>query len=221
MEDIDLISIWQAQSRQLERTLAINTHLLKELTKQKAQHAMASLKDLKKTGIVVSVFYLLFLGYLLYYAFSNYSSAWNYFIVSVGIILIINVKAFADYIRHLVWANRINYDGSILTIQKELAGLQLSIIQHAKTMCLQFPFFTTFYLSDNWFPSEIGWGYMVFQCLLTGAFTVLSYWLYQQHNVENLDKAWFRNMLAGSGGKSVMDAMAFYKELEQFSIETD
>ena len=62
--------------------------------------------------------------------------------VSVGIILIINVKGcFADYIRHLVWANRINYDGSILTIQKELAGLQLSIIQHAKTMCLQFPFF--------------------------------------------------------------------------------
>jgi hypothetical protein len=152
------------------------------------------------------------LGYGLVYAFSNYSSAWNYFIVSVSAIALINIKGFSDYIRHLVWTNGINYNGSIIEIQQQLSRLQLSIIQHAKIMCLQFPFFTTFYLSNKWFPQDVGFGYIVFQVLLTGSFSFFSYWLYKNHKLENLDKEWFRNMIAGSGGKPVLEALEFSKE---------
>ncbi|MEO8960959.1 MAG: hypothetical protein ABI325_03705 [Ginsengibacter sp.] len=219
MEKIELINIWKAQNTKIEKTLAINQLLLKETINNKAKTSLRSLIKLKTAGIIAFVFYLLLLGYALSYAFSNYSSAWNYFIISVSVIVLVNVKGFADYIKHLVWASNINYNGSIMEIQQQLSRLQLSIIDHAKIMCLQFPFFTTFYLSNKWFPQEVGPGYIIFQVLLTGSFVYLTYWLYKIHKPENLDKKWFRKMIAGSGGKPVMEAVEFYKELEEFKKE--
>jgi hypothetical protein len=219
MENIELINIWKEQNSKIEKTLRINQILLKETINTKAQNSLKSLVRLKTSGIIAFVFYLLLLGYALTYSITNYSTSLNYFIGSVSIIALINVKGFADYIKHLTWTNTINYDGSVLEIQQQLSKLQLSIINHSKIMCLQFPFFTTFYLSDNWFPNEVGLGYFIFQSILTLSFIYLSYWLYNQHTIENLNKPWFRNMIAGSGGKSVMKAIQFYNEMEEFKKE--
>lgn len=220
MEPIELIDIWKAQNAKLEKTLAINKLLLKETIGQKAESALKGLVQLKTAGILSFVLYLLILGYALFYAITNYTSAGNYFIVSVSAIALINLKGFADYIKHLVWTKKINYDGSILEIQKQLSKLQLSIIDHAKIMCLQFPFFTTFYLSDHWFPKDVGWVYIIFQIILTASFIYGSFWLYKNHKPENLNKKWFRNLIAGSGGKSVAKAIDFYREIEEFEKET-
>ncbi|MBJ2176497.1 hypothetical protein JBL43_19770 [Aureibaculum sp. A20] len=216
MDNIEFINIWKEQNLKIEKTLAINKLLLKEIIGQKAESALKGLVHLKTTGIVAFAFYLLLLGYALFYAISNYSSANNYFIISVSAISLINIKGFADYIKHLAWTKNINYDGSIIEIQKQLSRLQLSIIDHAKIMCLQFPFFTTFYLSDNWFPKNVGVPYVIFQILLTGSFIYFSFWLYKNHKLENLNKKWFRNLIAGSGGKPVEKAIDFYKEMEEF-----
>ena len=216
MENTELISIWKQQNSKIEKTLAINELLLKEVINNKAKSSLKSLIKLKTAGIVAFVLYLLLLSYALVYALSNYSSAWNYFIVSISVITLVNIKGFADYVKHLVWTNNINYNGSVMEIQHQLSRIQLSIISHAKTMCLQFPFYTTWYLSNSRFPQEVGFGYIIFQIFLTGSFIYLSYWLYKNHKPENIDKKWFRNMLAGSGGKSVIKAMEFYKEMEDF-----
>jgi hypothetical protein len=216
MENIDLIDIWKQQNIKIEKSLAINKLLLKEVIGRKAASSLKGLVKLKTAGIIAFVFYLLILGYALFYAISNYSSASNYFIVSVSAIALINIKGFADYIKHLAWTKNINYEGSVMDIQKHLSKLQLSIINHSKMMCLQFPFFTTFYLSDNWFPQNIGVPYIIFQIFLTGSFIGVSFWLYKQHKIENLNKKWFRNLIAGSGGKSVQKAIEFYKEIEEF-----
>ena len=219
MENIELISIWKGQNAKIEKALAINQFLLNETINNKAKASLKALIRLKTAGIIAFVFYLLILGYILFFAFSNYSSALNYFIISVSAIALVNVKGFADYIKHLVWTNNINYNGSVIEIQQQLSRLQLSIINHSKIMCLQFPFFTTFYLSNSWFPQEVGLGYIILQILITGSFIFFSYWLYKNSKPENLNKKWFRNLIAGSGGKSVMEAMTFYKELEEFEKE--
>ncbi len=221
MEDIEIINLWKAQNEKIELSLSINRKLLVETINQKAQTALKSLKRLKTAGIVSFVIYLIVLGYLLFYAISNYSSAANYFIVSISVIALINLKGFADYIKHLVWTNSINYNGSIMDIQQQLSRLKLSIISHSRTMVLQFPFWTTFYLSDRWFPQSVGLLYTIFQIVLTGAFTYLAYWLFKNQKIENLDKKWFQRLIAGSGGKSVMKAMEFYKEMEEFKKEKD
>jgi hypothetical protein len=219
MDNTELIQLWKAQDAKLERALALNQLLLRETINQKAKSTLRPLLKFKTAGIIAFVFYLWFLGYGLYYGVANYSSAWNYFIVSVSAIMLINLKGFFDYIRHLYWTHHINYDGSVVEIQQQLSRLQLSIIDHSRTMCLQFPFFTTFYLSDTWFPSEVGWPYLFFQIIKTGAFIGLSYWLYKNHKPENLEKRWFRVMIDGSGGKSIAKAMAIYKEAERFKEE--
>ena len=185
----------------------------------KAESSLKGLVKLKTTGIIAFVFYFLLLGYALFYAISNYSLASNHFIVSISAIALINIKGFADYIKHLVWTKNINYNGSVLEIQKRLSKLQLSIINHSKTMVLQFPFWTTFYLSDRWFPQDMGLSYIIFQIILTGSFIYFSYWLYKNHKPENLNKKWFRNLIAGSGGKFVEKALEFYKEMEEFEKE--
>ena len=216
MENLELINIWKEQNVKIEKSLAINKILLKKIIGQKTESTLKALVKLKTAGIIAFVLYLLILGYALFYAISNYSSSSNYFIVSVSAIAVINIKGFADYIKHLAWTKNINYDGSVMEIQKQLSKLQLSIINHGKFMCLQFPFFTTFYLSNNWFPQDVGLTYIFFQIILTGCFIYFSIWLYKNHKPENLDKKWFRNLIAGSGGKSVEKAIKFYKEIEEF-----
>jgi len=219
MENTEFIAIWKGQHAKIEKTLAINELLLKEVIHNKAKSSLQSLIKLKTAGIIAFIFYILILGNALVFAFSNYTPAWNYFIVSLSAITLVNIKGFADYIKHLVWTNNINYNGSVMEIQQQLSRLHLSIISHAKTMCLQIPFYTTFYLSNRWFPHEVGFGYLIFQVLITGSFIYLSYWLYKNHKAENLEKKWFRNLIGGSGGKSVMKAMEFYKELEAFKSD--
>lgn len=219
MENIELISIWKEQNAKIEKVMAINQVLLRETINNKVKTTLQSLIRLKTAGIIAFVFYLLVLAYLLFYAFSNYSSAWNYFIVSFSVIALVNVKGFADYIKHLVWTNSINYNGSIMEIQQQLTRLQLSIINHSRFMILQLPFWTTFYLSNLWFPQEVGLGYVLFQILITSSFVFITWWLYKQHKPESLNKKWFRNMIAGSGGKSVEKALEFYKEMEEFEKE--
>lgn len=220
MEDKELLSMWKAQNEKIEQSLSINRKLLMETINQKAETSLRSLKRLKTMGIFSFVLYLVVLGYVLFYAFSNYTSAANYFIVSFSAIFIINLRGFVDYIKHLTWANNIDYNGSIIEIQKMLSKLQISIVNHTKIMALQLPFWTTFYLSDRWFPSNIGVPYLIFQVLLTGGFTYLAYWLYRNQKVENLDKKWYKTLLAGSGGKPVKKALEFYKEIEKFKAES-
>lgn len=216
MEETNFVLLWKEQYEKIDQSLAINRQLLKELMAQKAGTAMQSLIRFKTRGILAAIVYLVLLGMALFYAITNYTSAANYFIVSVGAIFLINVKALYDYVKHLVWTNNLDFNGSITEIQGKLADLQISIIRHSRFMVLQFPFWTTFYLSDKWFPNGVSWVYVVFQIMLTASFAGLAYWLYKNHTIENAHKKWVRIFIEGSGGKSVMKAIAFYKDLDIF-----
>ena len=219
MENSDIINLWKMQDAKIEQSLAINKKLLLDVLNQKAQSALTSLRIEKVFGIIVAVFYLIVLGTILSYALRNYSSNSNYFIVSLGVIFIINIKALYDYIKHLIWTNSINYDGNVTEIQQQLTKLQLSIIKHVRIMFLQFPFWTTIFLSNAWFPSQVNWLYIIFQIVLTGSFAYISYWAFKNLTLENIENKLVSGILSGSGGKQTIKALAFYKEIEQFKTE--
>jgi lysylphosphatidylglycerol synthetase-like protein (DUF2156 family) len=218
MEETNFVLLWKEQYEKIDQSLAINKRILKETISQKARSALRSLIRIKATGIVAAIIWLLLLGAALFIAVLNYSSAVNYFIVSVAAIFIINVKALCDYIKHLAWVNSINYDGSITKIQKKLVRLQLSIFQHVRIMFLQLPFWTTFTLSNKWFPQNVSWMYIIFQILFTASFTYLAFWLYKNISLANANKKWVKSLIEGAGGKSVTKAMEFYKEIEEFDV---
>lgn len=216
MEETNFVLLWKEHYQKIDQSLIINKRLLTETIQMKAHNALQSLTRLKQRGIVALVIYLVLLALVLYYSITNYSSALNYFIISMSVIFVINIKALYDYIKHIVWVNKINYNGSITDTQQQLIKLQLSIYQHSRIMVLQLPFWTTFFLSDKWFPHAVGWQYYIFQSLLTGSFTYGAYWLYKNQTAYNANKKWFKFLIAGSGGASVSKALVFYQELEKF-----
>lgn len=216
MEETNFILLWKEHYTKIEQSLQINKKLLRETIDQKAMRSMRSLYATKITGIVLGIIYLFILGTFLSFALINFTSAALYFIVSMGAIFLINLKAVFDYIKHINWVNNIDFSGNVSDIQTKLAKLKLSIFQHCRTMTLQLPFWTTFFLSDKWFPGEVGWGYILFQIFITGSFTFTAIWIYRQLTIENGHKKWVRALIAGSGGKSVNKALEFYGELEEF-----
>ncbi len=216
MEETNFVLLWKEQYEKIDQSLAINKRILKETISQKARSALRSLIRIKATGIIAAVIWLVLLGAALSFAILHYSSAANYFIVSIAAIFLINVKALYDYIKHLAWVNNINYDGSITEIQKKLVRLQLSIFQHVRIMFLQLPFWTTFTLSNKWFPQSVSWMYIIFQILFTASFTYLALWLYKNITLANANKKWVKFLIKGAGGKSVTKALEFYKEIEEF-----
>ncbi len=219
MENIDFINIWKAQDSKIDQALAINKKLLKEIVDGKAQSALQSLKLLKSTLLFFGILYLIALGGLITFAISHYSPAWNYFIVSVSAIFVINLIAVIAYIKHLVWLSEINYDGTVANIQQKLSELQLSIIQHTRIMYLQTPFFSTFYLSSNWFPQNSPLAYTIFQLVFTAASIYSSYWVYKNMTIENIDHKTIKSLLLGSGRETVRKAMDFYEEIEEYKLE--
>jgi hypothetical protein len=219
MENIDFINIWKTQNTKIEQAIALNRKLLREIVDGKAKSAVRSLTILKSTLLFFGILYLIALAGLISFAVTRYSPAWNYFIVSVAAILLINIYAVITYIKHLVWLSEIDYDGPVANIQQKLSKLQLSIIRLTRIMYLQTPFFTTFYLSSNWFPQLTPWPYTLFQLALTGAAIYSSWWVYKKMTIENIDNKLIKSLLSGSGRDTVRKAMDFYNEIEEYKVE--
>lgn len=218
MEELNFVLLWKEQYQKIDESLAINRQLLHELVTQKVATAMHAVKRFKKRGIFAAVIYLFILGAMLFVAIADYSSSANYFIVSIGAIFLLNIKALYDYIKHLTWVDAIDYGGSIIGIQEELARLQASIVQHVRWMVLQLPFWTTFYLSDKWFPFHASAEMVVVQITITLLSTVLAVQLFRNLTIANLDKKWVRVLLQGSGGRSVLQALQFCKTVQQYRV---
>jgi lysylphosphatidylglycerol synthetase-like protein (DUF2156 family) len=216
MEEINFVLLWKEQYEKIDQSLAINKILLKEVIAKKGDSAIQSLIQFKTKGIIAAIIYLILLGAVLFYAASHYSTAANYFIFPMGVIFLINVKALSDYIRNLIWTNNIDFNGNITEVQEKLTRLQLSILRHSRIIVLQLPFWTTFYLSNRWFPNSVDWGYITFQFLFTGSFGWIAYWLYKNQTLENANKKWVKLLIEGSGGKSVLKAIEFSREIESF-----
>jgi hypothetical protein len=214
MEETNFVLLWQEHYQKIDQSLAINKRLLKELLLQKADSSIRSLIGGKVLGIIAGVIWLALLGGVLAIAFIHYSSAANYFIVSIGAIFLINVKAVYDYVRYLILINGLRLDGSVVEIQNKLLALQVSLIRHSRIMVLQLPFWSTFYLSSKWFPGAVEAGYVFFQLLFTAAFVWLAVWLYKRLTFKEPENRWVRFFLSGIGGKAILNALKAYRELE-------
>ena len=219
MLETDFIILWKEQYDQLNQSFQINQRILKEMLSKKASGAIEKLKVFKVFGVIITLFYLGLLGMLLLFAIRHYSPAVNFFIVSMATIFFINLRGLIDYIQHLIWIARIDYDDAITVIQEKLLQLQFSLFRHNRIMFLQIPFWTTFYLSSEWFPKSVGIGFIIFQCLFTGSFCLLTVWLYRNCTIKNADKRWVKIFIKGTGGKSVQAALSFYAEMEQFKLD--
>lgn len=213
MEETNFVLLWKEHYQKIDQSLLINKRLLHEMLTEKAQSSIRSLVRGKAFGVFAAVVYLGLLGFVLFVTIAHYRPAFNYFLFSIGAIFLINLKALYDYIHHLILLGKVDYDGSVMDIQGKLRALQVSLVQHCKIMVLQFPLWTTFFLSSTWFPGQVGLGYILIQVLLTGSFVWLAIWLYRKISMKNLENRWVSLFVNGVGGKSILNALRFYGEL--------
>ena len=129
-------------------------------------------------------------------------------------ILLFSVLAIAVYIRQIVLINQINLSESIVDVQEELAVLKASTINIARILWLQLPFYTTFYWSSEWIHRDLNFWFAAFPVTLL--FTALAIWLYRNISYKNAEKKWFRILLGNTEWGSVIRAIKYQKEIEEF-----
>ncbi|GAA0549451.1 hypothetical protein [Chitinophaga japonensis] len=215
MEDIELKALWQAYDQKLERSLALNLHLVKELQTQKVRSALRSLTWYKVLLIVLGLLWTGILGWLMYRLSGPQLIS---FTISAGMVVLFNLVGIVSYIRHLVLIHRIDNSDSVLATQKHLAELQASTLRVMRILYLQMPFYTTFLYTPAMFVHGGLW-FWLSTVPVTLAFTAASIWLYRNIRLENSHKKWFRRMFDGPEWRPVTRAIAFLEEIDAFERE--
>lgn len=213
MEEMELKSLWQAYDKKLEKSLAMNRHLVREVQTQKAKSVIRSMKGIKVIMLLLGIVWVLFLGFLLYH-----SLTWQkvFFVISAGAIMIFNIIAIAVYIRHLVLIRQIDNSNSVVHTQKKLAELQASTIRIVGILFLQSPFYTTFWYTPAMSGDIRFW---LISVPVTALFTFASIWLYRNISYKNVEKRWFRLLFSGREWTAIDKARTFLKEIDEFERE--
>ncbi len=214
MEDQELKNLLKVYNQRIGESEILTLRCLESVKLQKAETKLDALIKFKIIAIVLGVFWLLFLGVLLYgNQFRNV-----YFGLSVGMLMVFDIIAIVVYLRHVVILAQINYEGSITETQKQLAGLQLSTLNIVRILWLQIPFYTTWFWSTHWIISE-DWNFWVIPFPITLLFMGLSLWLYRNISIKNADKKWFRVLFNSPEWTSIISAKEFLKEIDEFKKE--
>jgi len=216
MKDQELIGLWKQQETKIDQLISINTQLLRERTHEKMRKALFGLKSEKAIGIVFGLLYIFFLGIVLSIGLKATSFHPDFFTISIGVIFLVNIKVLADYIKHLVMANQIKFDGSVTEIQKQLLDLKVSLLRSMRVVVIQIPFYTTFHLSINWFPSQVSEPWLIIQLITSGVFTGIAVWVFINLKPENINKKWVKWLISSGGGTQIEKSLTQLEDLESF-----
>jgi len=206
--------IWKAYDVKLEKSLQLNLRLLQEVQSQKARSVLRLLIASRTTGIVIGMIYLVLLVIAFWYVRAQPVMA-----VSFGVFIVCTVIAIGMYMREIGVIGRISYGDNIIDTQQELADIQSSIIWTLRIGWVQLPFWSTFFVSNELLRKG-GREFWMIQILITLFLTILAVILYKNITLENAQKKkWVKGMIRGAGMKSVIRAMEFMQEIEDFKNE--
>ena len=213
MEEQDIKRLCSSFDAQLERSLALNLKMLKELQTQKAEHKLRSFRRNQVTGVVLGVIWIAFLVFLLVNTLHNI-----YFVISVGFIILFNVFATAAYIRHLVMLSEVNIEDSVTESQRKITKIQSSFNNIGRILILQTPFYCTFWYNDD-LVANAGPGFWLIQLVIVSFFTFISVFLFKKLTYKNVHIKWVKAALESFGGKTLTKAMEFLDEIEAYKTE--
>ncbi|MEP7163127.1 MAG: hypothetical protein ABI741_00460 [Ferruginibacter sp.] len=218
MADQTLKDMWKEYGTKIEesrvlniQSWALNLKCFEAIQSQKARSKLRMLTVSKIAGLFVGALWVAFLGMLAYFnGFKN-----PFFTISVGVLFLFNFVAIINYVRHLVMIGRINYSENITDTQKRLASLQSAMISNNRFLLLQFPFYSTWFISWHWIIND-PLSFWLIQFPVVILLTVLGMWLYISYSKKNLHKPWVRALMNGAGFRSVTKALDFVNEIEEY-----
>jgi hypothetical protein len=217
MEDIQLQDLWKDYNNRMEdakmlniRSLALNFESFAMLQHNKAKAKLRSLLLPKILAIIFGVTFIWFVTEIFLRYYRNV-----YFAVSAGCIILLTFITILDYIKQIFIIADMNFSDNLVQTQQKLVFLQTSIIRSVRVSFLQLPFYSTFYITQEMIQSG-GNAFWIFMSIFTGLFTAIALFLYKNISYKNVNRKWVRSLLSGSGGKSVIKAMEYINEIEEF-----
>jgi hypothetical protein len=216
MEEQNILKLWRAQDSKIDQVLQMNAKILKEQISQKSQKALFGLKAEKITGLVFGAIYLFILGSILGWTLKHQAFENNIFLVSISIIFLVNIKVYADYVKHLVLANQIDFAGSVLDIQQKLVDLKFSLIRNMRYWVIQLPFYTLFQLGFIDFSTEVPVGWLIIQIAVSILLAIVAIWIFIRLKPENAADKKVKWLIALAGGKQIEKATEQLQEIKEF-----
>ncbi|HVM90219.1 MAG TPA: hypothetical protein VMT76_18665 [Puia sp.] len=222
MEDMELKNIWKEYDRRIEeskilnmQSWALNIKTYEYLQTQKAKSGLNALSGFKKWMIFAGILFIAFLVLLIIKSlkFQNI-----YFIGSLSSIVIFNILAIIFYLRHIVLIHEIDNTESLVEVQEKIVKLQTSTLRITKILFLQTPFYSTFFWSRAMITGNPT-AFFFIAVPVTLFFAALSIWLYRNINYHNAGKRWFRILFSSKEWTSIIKAVNFLKEIEEFKKE--
>jgi len=217
MEDEYLKGIWNSPNNEIKNFLDMNDQSIETIQIKKAKSKLRLLLFPKIIGIVLGLGWISFMFMLIYFCviYTPLSVGKIFFVGSISMILLSTSFAVFLYVKDIFTVIQIDNSDSVTITQRKLATLQFSIMKSVRIIWLQLPFYTTWYLNYELIVhgSIIFW---IVQFFFTGLSTWLAIWLFRNINYRNLNKNRVRNFMRGYGFYSVIQALDFIKEIDNF-----
>jgi hypothetical protein len=222
MEDLELKNIWKEYDRKIEETKLINMQswvlhfkTFEYVQTEKAKSKLNSLSTYKKWVIFAGI---LWIAFLLFLVVNSLELSKIFFVISLSAIIVFNIVAIVVYIKQIVLINEIDNSENLIEVQQKTSRLQASTLKIARILFAQSPFYTTFF----WSPQMITSNWMAFFLIslpVTLLFIFASIWLYRNIDYKNADKKWFNILFSSKEWTSVIKAIKFMKEIDDFKKE--
>ena len=213
MEELDIKQLWHAYDLKLEKSLRLNQKIMRELQTQKVEDNISSFRRNQLVGVVAGILWIAVLVFFALHAQGNV-----YFAGSIGAIAVFNIFAVAAYVRHLALLDGINITDSITGAQQKLATIQASLNNVGRILILQAPLWCTFWYNQN-LVDHAGIQFWLINLSIVTAFVIASVYLFQKLTYKNIHIKWVKAFIESFGGKKLIKAMEFLKDIEEYKIE--
>ncbi|MCE6992036.1 hypothetical protein [Dyadobacter sp. CY323] len=214
MEETELMALWKSYDRKLEQNLVLNRKNTEDITRMKIGSLLGSMKPVKLFTIIIGILWIAFVDTII---IATWSYASPFFLVSAIIQVLLTKAAIVVYAYQIILIYQTDISESLLKTQERIARLQSSTIQITRILFLQFPVWTTFYISDALIKNG-GVTFYLIQGVVTAVLTFLAWWFFTNIKFENRDKNWFRLIFAGKEWEPTIHAMDLLGEIEGYKL---
>ena len=205
--------IWKEYDAKLEKSLKLNQQLLEEIQSRKVRVSFNWQIVFKGMVILLGVGWNVVMGSLLWAFRAN-----PIFVVSAGLIILFTSYCIAGYFLQLLLMLQINLSKSILATQKQLAQLERVIIWTLRVSFLQAPVYPFLFVPKT-LPADVAPLYWGIEGGVVLLLLLVAMWIYRRITVKNAGRGWVKKLVDNEGGKSIVRARAFIKEIEEFRKE--
>lgn len=216
MQETELINLWKSAEDKYKEQQAELNELKTKVSAMQVKSNLASMKPVKLFTLFVGIAWVGFGTYIITYLFLYaYTVTSIFFLYSAAAQLLLTAIAIWVYLYQLILIWNVDYTEPIIKTQETLHKLKSSTLWVTRVLVLQFPLWTTFYLSEKMLLGS-GWGYLIIQVLLTGSFAFLAGWLFTNIHVKNSNKKWFRLFIRGKEWEPLIRSATILEQIKEY-----